>query len=391
MHLRQLIISALIFSIGFLGCDNPEEVESNIQEIPVDIGKEQEVKYSDFIESVEYLQLKLPEDEFVGFISKVFFTDGYIGIVDDRGSYIWIFTDHGEYVNKIEVVIGQGPGEFLTLSDAVFGEDGEVHILGIYRINTFDFEGKLLKERQLPIATRTIEYLNSDSSFLAFMNNEIATPQGEDSLGLYNIYALNNNGEIINRHIPFSRQKASLAYLSRSNFYTLNNTLHHFSYLDENIYELFDANEVKVKYRLNYLDNKIPESVFEERKKYESGMEFREQEIEDPGYTRLRSFMETPNFLVVDVSYDETSGYLFHDKRSGKSVFTSGEAFINDFILGMKVFFHLSFDEHIYGISSVSRIQSLANEKEGNDEELTKLLNQFSGNEGPVLIKAKLK
>lgn len=392
MRLDIKILSLYLISSLFISCNFSKKPSNDSQTIAVNIDEEKELNYSQLINSLEYLQLKIPKGEIVGNIGKVFFTEGYIGLIDRRKRSIWIFTDQGDYVNEIPVIIGQGPGEVLTFSDADFGEKDQIHVLGAYRINTFNLKGELLNEVQLPLLIRSFKYIDGQNSFIAFMNNEMATPKGDLSKGLYNLYTFDKEGKIIERFLPFEQEKADLSRLLISNFYSFEGKLHHYSFLDNQIYQIINPKKIKVKYTLDFGNKKIPEELFQKKSEYETGLKFLYEEVYKEDFLLINAVMETSKYLMVGINYSEESSYLIFDKTNQETTVVESSNFYNDFLPGLDVYFHLSYKGNIYGVKPVAevldRIRAQSNYKNSN---LNKIADSLSLNEGPVLIKAKLK
>ncbi len=392
MRLDRKILSLYLITTLFISCNFSNKSLNNNQIIALNIDNENELNYSHIISNIEYLQLEIPEGKIVGNIGKVFFCDGYIGLIDRRKRSVWVFTDQGKYINEIPVIIGQGPGEVLTFSDADFGDRNEVHILGAYRINTFNYQGELENEVQLPFLTRSFKYISNQNSYVAFMNNEIATPEGDLRKGLYNLYTFDSEGKIIERFLPFKQKKADLSRLLISNFYSFEGKLHHFSFLNNQIYQILNPQKIEIKYTLDYGEEKIPEKLFQNKPNYETGLSFLREEVYTKDFILINAVMETNKYLIVGINYGEKSGYLFFNKTNEEKTVIESSRFHNDFVPDLIIYFHLSYENYIYGVKSaeevVGKIRSNPNL---NNDELVEIADKLSQNDGPVLIKAKLK
>jgi len=384
-RIKPIGVILILLFFSFNSCSHKQDK----QIIKLNIDENVETDYSSIFERVEYLQLKIPSDRVMGNIGKVFFTEGYIGVLDRRKESVWIFDNKGELVNEISIIIGRGPGEVLTLSDVDFGREKQIHVLGAYRINTFDFNGQLKKEIQLPFLSRSFEYSEKGDFFLTFMNNEIATPKGDQKKGLYNLFSVSRDGKIIDRFLPFQQSETGLSRLLISNFYSYDNTIHHYSFLNNNIYQVTGKNSVEKKYTIDYGENQIPDELFEKRDNYQTGLDFLRKEIYTKNFLVLSTVMETSKHLIIGVNYSSKRGYLIYDKKEGISRFSSSDNFINDFNLGLDIYFHISRNDHIYGVKSVSELREFIEKNENaSNEELTNLISK--NNDGPILIKAKL-
>lgn len=388
---KGAIINYIIISLFCVSLNSCANYEKKGHEVEVDIENTSDVNYSRFFENIDFIQLEVPIDEIFGNTGKVFFTKGYIGLLDNSRNSVWIFTESGDYVSRIDIVIGEGPGEVKMLSDATFGNEGEVHVLGVFSIKTFDYNGQLLEEIETPFLARNFEFLSNENAFITFMNNEYTTLQGERDNNFYNLILYDRKGNLIKKYLPISQQKKNLSLLLLSNFYTYKGTLHHYSFLDKNIYKINGLDNLSVKYNIDYQENEIPESIYRERENFETGMSFLEENIFSSDYPYLNSVMETENYLIIGVSYNEKRGILFFNKINKKSEFVTRGKFHNDFIPGMDIYFHLNYEHAVYGIKSAAEILNFIDNLEEKTEVTNELYKRISKNDGPVLIKAKVK
>ncbi len=101
-------------------------------------------KYAD---SVRFVRLETTDDNLIGSVGELFFTDDYIIVVDNRQTSSIFFFDHdGNYSHKIHRQ-GRGPGEYLDFFHVLL--DREREVLYLYDISKqamqlYDFEGNFL-------------------------------------------------------------------------------------------------------------------------------------------------------------------------------------------------------------------------------------------------------
>ena len=108
---------------------------------------EQPMLLSGIASSLEYLELKTPEDVVITGISKVVpFSEGLI--VCSRRE-VCHFSMDGQFVRRIGAV-GQGPGEYMMASDIeIDNKNKEIIIKDFNSLLFYDFEGKYLRSKQI--------------------------------------------------------------------------------------------------------------------------------------------------------------------------------------------------------------------------------------------------
>lgn len=391
-------INVVIATFFFVSCtvnsgqNNPSNIEERFpQTIHIDLDSPESIKYSDFIKEIDYIPLKTPANEFIAQATKLLINDSIIGIFDAPGNVIWIFDKSGNFKKKIEISEGRGPGEMVTLNDAVLGDKERIYVLGLLKLVSFNYEGIVVNEIKLPFMLDKFEYLPKDDAFVLYMGNNFVAKDGEIQ-DVNNLITINKNGKILNKFIPVDKEKTGLSFTIPSNFYEVNSRVHHFGFLDNNIYKVHGTDSVQVKYRISYEDVTKPD--YELRKKYQVDSDFIQEEIWGKDYPVFTSIHETKKYLYASLLYNGRSQFLY-DKEQENVKFS--EDLTNDFF-GMDVFFAGSHANNLYGTEGIDEIHDFLNNINSHDleyqteeiQQLKESINNTNKSDGFILIKAKL-
>ena len=75
----------------------------------------EEIRYSQFVDSLEYIPLETTDECLIGKITDIALTDDRIFVLDELQQTVWVFTSDGRYINRIGKR-GEGPGEYLRIT-----------------------------------------------------------------------------------------------------------------------------------------------------------------------------------------------------------------------------------------------------------------------------------
>jgi hypothetical protein len=132
------IFSIIIFTIFFLlfnGCNDPVNIQKPIEAIKFDIGLNDSLKLSEFVDDVKYVNLKT---NFSITIEKIKIFDNKIFLLDALASRsLFIFNKNGEVLQKIK---GYKDKYFRSPTDFIINRDSTISIIDINhrRIVVFD-------------------------------------------------------------------------------------------------------------------------------------------------------------------------------------------------------------------------------------------------------------
>jgi hypothetical protein len=106
---------------------------------------QEEVAVSSFIDSIEGIKIELPAPYFFGVVYKVLFSDASIFLIDEKQDAVFRFNRNGTFLGKIGNK-GEGPGEYLRLSDC-FIDEKYVYICdqGVRKIHLYTHDGMYIR------------------------------------------------------------------------------------------------------------------------------------------------------------------------------------------------------------------------------------------------------
>lgn len=139
---RQLQILVLVVIVLF-SCNKQKAG------IEIDFSKKQQCKLSSIVDSVKTIQLETSSDCLIGKINAFYKDDGRLFIVDKRQKSIFIFSEEGNYINKI-CSVGRGKGEYMSTSAVCLDNfKKQFNIYDEYqeKIVTYNYNGDFIAER----------------------------------------------------------------------------------------------------------------------------------------------------------------------------------------------------------------------------------------------------
>ena len=140
----------LLFAICFLSACSTTKKPNN--EIKLDISKKiDDSEFSEFLDSFGTIQLETRKECFIGDIDQIFKDDTLLFILDKHQKNIFIFSDSGKFIRKIDHV-GKAEGEYISTTS--FCIDKNKKVIVIYDITqkkvlTFDYYGNFINEIKL--------------------------------------------------------------------------------------------------------------------------------------------------------------------------------------------------------------------------------------------------
>ena len=376
--------------LSLAACSHKDEQSLSHEEISVikvNLDEAAPLRMSEFISEIEYLPLETPNDEPIGRIRKIILSNDFIGLHDASRNSVWLFTHEGDFINRIRIPHGKGPGELEHLSDVIITSDQEIHALGAYRINIYNIEGEFIDQVEKNYLVYRFIYDPESGNYIGYTNNttNITLPEGHSEK---NLLIFDKKGSIQNGFIPVPTGRVNMGFGVPNNFPEIRDQVRFFSHLNDTVYTL-DGESVYPKYILDYGKNSIPEEVFDRRSNYSKlsyeWLEFRNNEIRGKNYvSNLTFFNETDPFIFFGISTGERPYYVLYDKASNETTVGSSRL-INDIDHGYVSFIYESSNNALYTyIESFDLIQHL---NKMMDEDPEKYNNPASGRLKEVVSK----
>ena len=159
----------LLILLFVAGCTAPSTEKHSGIPVTVPLSKgNNPILLSNIADSLHYIQLETIDECLIGGIKKIYAVGDKLIIFDrDITKSIYFFERDGTFINKISR-IGQGPGEYVSITDiAIKEEDEEIIIWDIRtrKLLVYNFDGTFISNIEFPYFGKSIEYVGGD--FLA--------------------------------------------------------------------------------------------------------------------------------------------------------------------------------------------------------------------------------
>ena len=124
-----------LIALNIVGCTNSNVQQAPTPEISIQPSEAKESqKFDSMFSYSRHVILQTTDSSMIGKINKVLIDDNLIYIMSDNAR-IFVFNDNGDYIKSFSH-IGQGPGEYISLSDFDI-KDSTIYLLGSNSIHKY--------------------------------------------------------------------------------------------------------------------------------------------------------------------------------------------------------------------------------------------------------------
>ncbi|RED98401.1 6-bladed beta-propeller [Marinoscillum furvescens] len=199
---------------------------------------------SDFVFSIEHVQLQLSHESMVGNIDKLKVHDNKFFVLDrEIAQALFVFDITGEFLFKLGQ-FGNGPGEFSEVTTFCLDESGRIYVYDAdsYQLSIFNEKGRFERSLKFDFHAIDIEILRDEIYFY--------TGYAETVHGKYNIIRSNLDGDIVSKDFPFS---TPVYFESSWNLHKIgDNSLRLVQSLDSKLHS-FEAEGSEISYQLDFV------------------------------------------------------------------------------------------------------------------------------------------
>lgn len=200
--LKTLTYISFLLCILFSCNNNAKFSNKEVDSIKLgDLNKNQSFRLSQVFDSISYTILETNDKCLIGRCTKIIRNgDRYILGDNEITNSIYIFSNNGSYLNRI-CKIGQGPGEYLTITDFCSDIKGNIHILDarLKKILSYDKDGRFIDDVKLKGCDGDfIGYIDAINSFAIYSSYR-------EYQGRNNLMIVNRDGKITNRFLSFKK------------------------------------------------------------------------------------------------------------------------------------------------------------------------------------------
>jgi hypothetical protein len=265
---RMMRVLCLVIILTFSSCYQKDSHTLFDQKDPIHIyintTIKEDIKASDLFKKITYIPLKLPEKIVFGGIDKLVVTDSHYIVGDFYNSQkILVFDQAGKFLSQI-FRLGEGPGEYLQLTDfSVIESEALISILSPTKLLFFDFEGNFIHETKLSIKGVYKSQSLKDDTHLYYIPGNMAKSLVDERFNEFILF-LDEAGEItplvrtveIYEHVPFFSERDNL----KINY---NEIIFSFNFSDTIF--LLNKEEIQAKFVLDFGKEKFPVRIFQEQ------------------------------------------------------------------------------------------------------------------------------
>ena len=228
--------------MGIFFCLSCTEKQKNDSAFAPDLLNEakESVRYSQFVDSLEYLPLETSDKCLIGKIKDVYIGKECVFVFDDRMQTVWIFDRKGNYLGEIRKS-GNGPGEYVNAQQFEVDEaNRQIVLLDIWtnKLLHYDWEGGLLKEVPLEVRAMDFKPLPSGGYVVSLAGSDT------DAAGIYQVDA---SGKVVRQLVKRDERSSIYTQLSWE-LCSVGDNVCFMSPIFENDVYSFDGEELVLRY-----------------------------------------------------------------------------------------------------------------------------------------------
>jgi hypothetical protein len=231
---------------------------SQIEEIRIDTKNGKYYRADSlFSDKVSFVKLETREDNLIGEISKIFFTDSLIIVVDvDKAKSVFMFDMQGRYLSKI-ACSGNGPGEYVSMHNVFLIQDKkQIAVYDVMQRKTmyYTYSGSFISEERQPFPAYNCEYMESGKRayYIAELyHNPIFNNSDRDVL----VVTDENNKFIYSACHEFHSE--NFYFWNSKDFWKYENDLYFYPDYQDTLFIINDTAAI-AKYYINVVHEKMP-------------------------------------------------------------------------------------------------------------------------------------
>jgi hypothetical protein len=198
-----------ILAVLLESCNKNEAEKHNYDTININLDQVGILDYKDHFASIKLVPLETKEESLIAQIDKLYYTDDYIIIFDQKTMNIFLFGADGKFIRKIGSK-GNGPDEYSFFNDIQFSQTDSAiyaHERLLNRIYKYDLFGKLLgKSPKSPFGFNS--FYKTDQGYWVYSCFEDNNPQK------YNLMLLDENLAEIKKGFFPQKEFINVTFLS---------------------------------------------------------------------------------------------------------------------------------------------------------------------------------
>jgi hypothetical protein len=309
---NQSKMKILIFAILILTIISCTEERNNGDENVINLSynnMNNPIDFSKYISNIEIIKLESNDSSMFDYIKKVIFKNDKFYLLDSKTSIIKIFNIKGKFINALNI-IGKGPQEANYIKDFDVDNNSNIHILAYRKILVFSSGFEFIKKYEVEDkgSMSNICYLDESNYIIYYRYAE-----KEKDHRLISLSDLKSNV-----HIPYFG--INYKTISCNNLYNdwENNILFTPPIFDNDIY-IYEDNEIKIKYKIDFGKYGIKGSEKEHIKKNQLGAIESIKSVSKGKATFISDFWDTQRYIFFNFTLGMAIHTVIYDKLNKKT------------------------------------------------------------------------
>ena len=266
---KSLFILPLL-TVLFFACTSSNDGKSEMLSVKADLDKAGALRASEYFEEVTYVPLETSDEFLIDYARKTVVSGNSLYVMCDKSVHVFS-TETGKGKNSLSK-LGNGPGEYKSLTDFIVGDaNGNIELLDNRgkKILVYDSFGNLVRDWNVPAMAFSI--FKKNSHHYCFYNGNMKSDVSSSRVMDYDVEVQ----EKIKEYFPIYDNLAEYFHLMDEKVFnmTLNGLYFHVSPIDT-IYKYVDDKGFVPAFHLDFMNHAAPASFYEY--KYRDIMEFSE-------------------------------------------------------------------------------------------------------------------
>ena len=388
--MKKYLLVLPLLVVLFFACTSPNDGKSEMLSVKADLDKAGVLRASEYFDEVTYVPLETSDEFLIDYAGKSVVSGNSLYVMCDKSVHVFS-TETGEGKMSLSK-LGNGPGEYKSLTDFIVGDtDGDIELLDNRgnKILVYDSSGNFVRDWNVPAMSWSFFKKGADQ--YCFYNGNMKSGVSSSRVMDYDVEAQKK----IKEYFPIDDNLAEYFHLMGEKVFnmTRNGLYCHISPIDT-IYKYADDKGFVPAFHLDFMNHAAPASFYES--KYRDIMEFSEAANKNEYVYALTNFAVNG---VDDVLFSCRLGQTFYWAvcLNGKPANTTN-AWMDDFHFtsSMPLTYHNIVycldDEYLYFFISAEQLMDMC--EEGTKDESIRTLIKNAGvteESNPVLVKCKLK
>ena len=259
-----------LLTVLFFACTSSNDGKSEMLSVKADLDKAGALRASEYFEEVTYVPLETSDEFLIDYARKTVVSGNSLYVMCDKSVHVFS-TETGKGKNSLSK-LGNGPGEYKSLTDFIVGDaNGNIELLDNRgkKILVYDSFGNLVRDWNVPAMAFSI--FKKNSHHYCFYNGNMKSDVSSSRVMDYDVEVQ----EKIKEYFPIYDNLAEYFHLMDEKVFnmTQNGLYFHVSPIDT-IYKYVDDKGFVPAFHLDFMNHAAPASFYEY--KYRDIMEFSE-------------------------------------------------------------------------------------------------------------------